>query len=899
MKTWTPISLLLILPALCIAQKTIYIPNEWQGGSFDYSLDRSAESDNFIIFWGPLAGNDPTQAPTDIAFNPASILNTAEDLYRFYIDTIKFVDDDHGGLITQYKIILVMLHTWPNYEGWAFGGNYDGQVGAMWMHPHAASSGPTLAHEFTHTLQNYTWMMNPGHGFIDSSYVGFFWETHAEFMAMQRYPSVAREFDMARWLNTAHFHWSSTRHHYQAFIFLQYLKEKHGIGLINRLWNESIIGEHPLQTYKRLTGISQEELNQRFVEYAMRNVTWDYDIQEDLRIRMETLPRQFVKHETIIPTLINSVRQWYEIPNHLAPQDYGYNVIRLYPEMQPNCSEQFVYVQVEEQAVLPNHDAMRVAYGLVAVDANGNARYSEIYYEDEVIFEVMDTDTAIFMVVVGAPQIHHNYRYEIGFPKIHRQPYSFRLQYAKPEGYQAGFNAPPNGIAGAPHSNGGGFVATSATVDKSAFVGPNALVLDNAQVRDNAIINGYAVIKQNALVSANAQVDNYAIIGEDARISGSAVVSDGAHVFGNSYVRDSARIEGNTLIFFTEAYEDAVLSDNTFCWGANLHGDVRLGGDAEFFSECSDGTYMQVDFAYDRFCDGLDIHPANKDLQEYVFAAKQQGYYALVCDTLLPNILETVYAAICEGDTFFINGIPITDDLDTTLYYSHISGVDSVVNVTVDVINPLHAHLFGESCQFDTTWWEGVPLVPGVLYDSLFIASPGGCGTYISGMVDIITVDTSILVTDNKLEVVEPALFIQWYDCETNMPVPNAFGKTFTPAESGSYKAFIFSLDSCEAFSGCHFVLGTGIEDQWQEVNWSVFPNPASDQLNVVVQDGSSTAFTISIIDALGRIIVSDKKFHYGNASVDVSFLSVGPYSLQIRGSDGRGSQKRFVKFAP
>ena len=80
----------LIVPFSLVAQKEIYIPVEWQQGSLDYSLDRSAESENFIVFWGPLAGLDPTQAPSEIAFDPQTILNTAEELYKFYIDTIQF-----------------------------------------------------------------------------------------------------------------------------------------------------------------------------------------------------------------------------------------------------------------------------------------------------------------------------------------------------------------------------------------------------------------------------------------------------------------------------------------------------------------------------------------------------------------------------------------------------------------------------------------------------------------------------------------------------------------------------------------------------------------------------------------------------------------------------------------
>jgi len=63
------------------------------------------------------------------------------------------------------------------------------------MLPLAASSDPTFAHEFTQPQQKYTWMLNPGHGFIDHSYFRFFRETHAAFIALQKHPSLALHFD--------------------------------------------------------------------------------------------------------------------------------------------------------------------------------------------------------------------------------------------------------------------------------------------------------------------------------------------------------------------------------------------------------------------------------------------------------------------------------------------------------------------------------------------------------------------------------------------------------------------------------------------------------------------------------------------------------------------------------
>lgn len=594
------------------AQKNIYIPNEWAGGGFDYAFERSAESDNFIMFWGPLAGTDPSQAPQDIRFDPAQILATAEDLYAFYIDSIQFLSDS-AGLLAEWKMIIVLLHTWPGIEGWAFGGNYDGITGAMWMHPHAASDGPTLAHEFTHALQNYTWMMYPGHGFINHDYVGFFWETHAEFMAMQYYPEVALQFDMSRWMNTCQFHWSSTRHHYQAFVFLQFVKEQDGLELIHRLWRESLIGEHPLQTYMRLTGRDQQQLNDLFGDYALRNVTWDYAIGDLFRERVATIPEVFRLNPTIIAEPVDPLAGLFRVPDHRAPQDYGYNHIRLYPERPDSCTETLVQVRLAGNEDTSPDAGWR--WGLVAVNHAGLPRYSELMRDDgELVFTLEADEEDLYLVVSGAPIQHHNYAWEAGFPRIWRYPYTFRLRGAWPEGHQPGYSPVPAGVPGEPHPNGGGFVAATATVAPGAWVAPGAAVLGQAQVLDQARVEDHAVVSGQAIVRDQAVVSGFARVNENAQVRGEAMVGEYAQVWFGCDIRGQARVQGHTVLYFTGADDQARLGDNTFCWGAQLSGSVRLGGDAEYFRPCDAGTYLQVQGAYGRDCDGLDDHPANLSL---------------------------------------------------------------------------------------------------------------------------------------------------------------------------------------------------------------------------------------------------------------------------------------------
>ena len=889
--------LILYIPINLFSQKTIYIPQEWINSGFDYSMDRSVQSDNFIVFWGPLAGIDPATAPPEIAFDPQSILNTAEELYTFYIDTIQFVNDD-SGLISQYKIILVMLHTWTGLEGWAFGGNYDGIVGAMWMHPHAASSGPTLAHEFTHTLQNYTWMMNPGHGFIDSSYVGFFWETHAEFMALQRYPSVALEFDMARWLNTSQFHWSSTRHHYQAFIFLQFIKEKDGITMINRLWNESNIGEHPLETYKRLKGITQDSLNNLFGEYAMRNVTWDYEIGDLLRERISTINPVFISHQTIIPELIDSTRNWYRIQNHLAPQDYGYNIIRLYVDsVSDECDKRFVYLNFKKQDIWPDYEEAGLRYGFVAVNDESEPRYSELFSKDEELaFEMMDDEHELYLIISGAPVNHHNYAWEIGFPRIYRYPYDFRLKGAVPEGFQEGFRAPQES-EGTFHANGGGFVGINAVVASTAYVGPNAQVLGGAQVLDNARIEDFAIVTHSATVENNAVVSGLAIVGETARVSGNAIVTSQAHVYGASQVYDSAYVGGNALIFHTSVYENARLTENTFTWSANLHGDIVLGGDAEFFSECSDGTYKQVEWAYERNCDGLDDHPANADVTSIFFSDWHDSNLSLVCDSLLQNYFYEEVRHICEGDTFYFYGDTLTSEGIYEKIFEAVNGADSIISVLLRFYPSVNYSSFVKLCKGDTVIIFGDAYYEEGLYP---VDSTDAYGCLIEGhlILEWFVVDTTVARQGNRLVALATASTFQWYDCSTGLPVPGASQRTFVPDVPGSYKVEVTDINGCSEFSGCYDMILVSISDIENHLEWKVVPNPAADYVEVLLSIPSRGTVKIEIIDFLGNAHIATQ-LPSGENQVRIDLTKLLPGIYMIRGQDfyGRSTLRKFSKF--
>ncbi len=95
-------------------------------------------------------------------------------------------------------------------------------------------------------------------------------------MAMQVYPDGGAG-DLTRFLRTENLAYSSSRHHYGAWMLAQFLVDRHGgVDIFNRLWNESRSTEHPLETYRRIAGLSQDQLNATLAGYAQRQVTFDY-----------------------------------------------------------------------------------------------------------------------------------------------------------------------------------------------------------------------------------------------------------------------------------------------------------------------------------------------------------------------------------------------------------------------------------------------------------------------------------------------------------------------------------------------------------------------------------------------------------------------------------------------
>ncbi|MCF8238606.1 MAG: DUF6055 domain-containing protein [Saprospiraceae bacterium] len=600
------------------SQKTAYIPaylldaQTVDGSQFTWS--KTAESDNFTVIWGDAAGLDPLNAPDpDLVFDPQAILDTMEWIYQQMVD-YGFAWDTQGTNLHTYKIPVIMLNTFGanGVTGWAFGGDPDGVIGTFWAHPLAMKGGHVAAHELTHSLQaqcNIDYRKSHGLGPV-WQHAGIFWETHANFMRNLIYPQ-----DVGAWgMDQYHIEtWGDWKNTYENYALLMAIMEHNGIDIINRLWRESLPDEFPLQAYKRLMDFSQAEFNDDLFDYARRMATYDLSFKNmgayfrqyrtgDLMYNLPSIQATW----TILQQDSTALAH-YGVPIHLAPEEFAYNVIPIYPDPD-SCA---VIIRFKGHNDIHPHAGWR--YGFVTAFPDGTvSRYSDTFdqEEEEIAFELQPDEDKMYLVVMGAPtdSITTNTTNDTwhGYPKHFRYPYELMISGGVPEGYQqpSDFRSALK-TNGHLHPNGGGWIANSANVSTSVFVGTHAMVLGAAKISDNVRITHTAIVR-------------------DATISDQVVVEENALVLGGT-LSGNARIAGQALSENNTIWEDALVHMRARVSNYHLHGDIEVGGDVLVYNntgDCDNGVYYRMTNYYqDNLleCDGRTAtHPDNLDVNNTI-----------------------------------------------------------------------------------------------------------------------------------------------------------------------------------------------------------------------------------------------------------------------------------------
>jgi len=391
----------------------------------------------------------------------------------------------------------VSIHVHSDY-GLTGGSWGTGRMG-MWIGPGALADHWGLAHEFTHGVQS----VQGGMSCNQSNTCGWIYESHANWHAQQVPEYHSKDVHCSEMLaNAPHLYLGSTRDRYCNWQFMEFLKDKYCPAAVNAIWTGTP-AKDPFTAIMNARGWNIGQLNDFFGEWAMHNVTWDYQDpapQSTAANNQSALYRSKYGNTTDTSKTERRLRltklepldasdasnRRFVSPFYWAPQRWGYNVVRLYPEAGASS------VSVTFRGVSQSGANADFRWGLVATDAAiAKPRYSKLQSgTDGKLQFCVQSGEPLFLVVMATPSVQQQIVWDQAYPTIYRYPYLVELGNAWPEGFQGGKqDACPSGLAR--HDNGGG-CAPSATAD-TVYVGPYATILGgtvsgSARIEDHATV---------------------------------------------------------------------------------------------------------------------------------------------------------------------------------------------------------------------------------------------------------------------------------------------------------------------------------------------------------------------------------------------------------------------------
>jgi len=630
---------------------------EWVNQCTSNGFTLIAESDHFEVCKKPTTDDGQANNVSIPNSDAQGVLQSLEKVYSFYIDSLGWMLPFPSS---PDKKLKSNIYVYDNsvmaalYGGQDYVKGLNNEYGpGMWIGVGSLKDYWGTSHEFAHGLQGVAgWMGNNSHS-------GWFAESHANWMAHQYNPNDAH---CAEYLiNFPYLYYGSTRDRYCNWQFLEHLKEEFGGGNkgaheVNRIWMESIrdgedgrMEQTPFTAMMMVYGWTLDSLNQQFGKFAMKNATLEYapakknlykkswgDYEFATRRDASGWGDNYRRHPRV--TMLNKIPcpdqapregveeecpDQYISPSYWAPQRWGYNLVRIYPEKAGKVTVKFRGI-VQEKATVTGYTcfgdntdyykgktykwcnyapdklpdpASGWTVGLVAEGSDGTPRYSEMKHGTgfNLEIETKDSDKALWLAVTATPTEMQTILWDQFYYSIYRYPYMIEVENGAPEGYNKDFWKPAgyNGTAAsgyAQHSNGGGWVSSKAKVSESVYVGPDAVVnggtiSGNARIEDFAVING-GTISGNATVRGRALV-TAGTIGDDAVLEEDAWLVSGS-------ITGKAKVGALSIIVNT------TVTDNAQVYGVmwavankKLSGTAQLRGDLEnnFTREISKGIF--------------------------------------------------------------------------------------------------------------------------------------------------------------------------------------------------------------------------------------------------------------------------------------------------------------------
>ncbi len=357
--------------------KAVYIPKELWENDFTkaeskWSYARMATTPDVVVFWEKAFGDDLSKAPDldghNMKVDLGNLLQRLQGFYSFYKDSLQFILP--GSKADKYRMMVMLNYS---LEGTAYGGDYDNEIGALWITPGRAQDEKlnAIAHELGHSFQaqigaDHTGKSWGGGGIFEMTSQWMLWQVNPQWPLDENYHWQAfRESHNKRFLDVENI--------YRSPYVLEYWSTKHGIREIGRLFRVGLCDEDPAQTYMRVHGLSLQQMNQEMTDCYSHLALMDF-------------PRVKQANQQLAGELAGPVQK---------PGTWGFGVLDI-----PATARK---IEFKNNSTDSNASFL---YQVVERDADGTCRYMGILSGDSRTWSVKKPKegTSRYLVVVACPR---------------------------------------------------------------------------------------------------------------------------------------------------------------------------------------------------------------------------------------------------------------------------------------------------------------------------------------------------------------------------------------------------------------------------------------------------------------------------------------------------------------
>ena len=395
-------------------EKELYIPKELTNDKVpegcvlnkNYDMEHVAQGPNVAIFYDKRWGASDPKNDRDFPLDLEKCVAYAEDIYKWMIDVGGFTNWTTSCASKKKLLIFVERSN----EGGAVGyGKPDVGItevkrpGIMNVNKYGVPG--LLQHEMMHCFQYLTHYDNKATVY---GWAGPIYEMTSQWALLKRFPDWPDlEYGhFEAFMKNTHKAFMHEDNQYHSPYVLEFWEYKHPM-MVSELWEGNIEKDNqdPVQTYKRLNNLTQEQFIDEMFEGVCRFVTWDIPHLK------EANAKHIDKHQYKLKTV--SATKFRPDPS-TCPQNYGYNCIKL----KAPAAGKTVTIDFKGNVNLTGYKVKNGAfrgwrYGFVALKENGERIYGEMNKEESkrITFTVPEGGVKyLWFVVMGAPTEHWKHK---------------------------------------------------------------------------------------------------------------------------------------------------------------------------------------------------------------------------------------------------------------------------------------------------------------------------------------------------------------------------------------------------------------------------------------------------------------------------------------------------------